>query len=83
MKMQNHNQRQDAETGFQRRERMKISRENFHARQKFSGNLFDFEAEEILDLRAGDNDGDSVRESHYHGPRNELHRGAESGDPQE
>ena len=68
--------------GFERRKRMKIPRESFHASQKFSRNLVDFEAEEILDLRAGDDHRDAVRESHNHRARNVFHRGAEPGDAQ-
>jgi len=40
--------------------RPKVSRENFDPRQKFAGDLVDFEAEKILDLCAGDEDGDAI-----------------------
>ena len=80
---QNHNQREACRARvFQRRERIKISRESFHARQKFAGDLFYFEAKEILDLRAGDKHRDAVRESNDNRSRNVLHRGAQPVDPQ-
>ena len=70
---------QHTETCFKRRESPEIPRENFHARQEFSGNFIDFEPKEILDLSAGDNYGNSICETDYHRPRNEFHRASEPG----
>ncbi len=71
---------QHAEACFKRRKSSEIPRENFDARQEFSGNFVDFEPEEILDLSAGDDYGNSICETHYHGPRNVFHRCAEPRD---
>src|SRR4029077_19477421 len=68
------------ETCFKGRKSSEIPRKNFHARQKFPRNSINFESEEILDLRAGDDYGNSICESHYHGPRNEFYCAAEPGD---
>ena len=60
---------------------MKILRQCLHARPEHAGNFFQVEAEEIFHLRAGDQDGNTVREPNDDWPRNVLHRRAHSGKP--
>ena len=57
-----------------------MANEQLHARQKFAGNGADAEAEEVLDLRGGNQDGDAVGESDDHQARDEADRGAEAGE---
>jgi len=45
-----------------------------NARRKVARHLFNLEAKEIFDLRAGNNDGDAIREPYDHRAGYELNR---------
>jgi hypothetical protein len=49
-----------------------------HPAEEVAGNVLDRDAEEVLDLRAGDEQRDAVREADHDRPRDEAHGGAES-----
>ena len=53
--------------------------EGFHPQPEFAGNLGQLQAEEILDLRAGDQHRDAVGKTDHHRARNKLHRRAHAG----
>ena len=56
--------------------------QSLHPQPEFSRNFFQTQAEEILDLGAGDQDRDSIGEAQHHGTRNEFHRRAHAGHSQ-
>jgi hypothetical protein len=58
---------------------MKIPGQRLHAQPEDTGNFFQFEAEEIFHLRAGDEDGNAVGKADDDGTRNVLYRGAHAG----
>ncbi len=59
---------------------MEVAGEGFHAQPEDAGNFVEVQAEEVFDLRAGDQDGDAVGESDDDGAGNELDRGAQAGE---
>ena len=50
--------------------------------EELAGHVLDRQAEEVLDLRGGDEHGDAVGEADDDRPRDELHRRAEPGEPE-
>ena len=60
---------------------MEIESESLHAQPEDPGNFFELEAEEILDLGAGDQDGDAIGEADDDGPGNELDGRAHAREP--
>ena len=60
--------------------RVEAAGQSFHALPEDAGNFGELQAEEILYLRAGDQDGDAVGEADDDGARNELDRRAHAGD---
>src|SRR5580658_3718047 len=50
-----------------------------NARCEVARHLVNLEAKEILDLRAGNNDGDPIRETHDHRAGYELNRSTQTG----
>ena len=57
-----------------------MSGEQLHARQEFAGDCGRAQAEEVLDLRGGDQDGDAVGEADDDHARNELDGCAQAGE---
>ena len=53
--------------------------EGLHPQPEFAGDPGQMQAEEILDLRAGNQYGDAVGKANDHRPRNKLHRGSHAG----
>ena len=66
-----------------RRKRAAARSERLHPRQNSPGTLADLQAEEILDLRAGDQHRDAVGEADDDRPRDELDRRAHAGQRRE
>src|ERR1700758_2406839 len=50
--------------------------EHFHPPEKFARNFIRLNAKEVLDLRARDDHGNTVRETHHYRARYELNDGA-------
>ena len=72
-------QRQDARGHQRRRQRrgVGVHRELGHPRNQLAGHrALQRDAEEVLDLRAGDHQGDAVGEADHHRPRDEADRGS-------
>ena len=59
--------------------RRRVPPERHHSRHELDWGPTHVEAEKIFDLRRGDKDGDAVGEPDRDRPRNESHRGAQSG----
>src|SRR5271166_1709106 len=57
---------------------MEASRQSFYAKPEHAGNFVEMQAEEVFDLRAGDQHGDAVGESNYDWAWDELHCRSES-----
>jgi len=62
------------------RQRAEVASEDFHAREKNTRDAFDLEAEEVLNLRAGNNHGDAVGETDDDGAWYEFDGRAKAGD---
>ena len=54
-------------------------RQGQNARREVTWNLINLETKEILDLSAGNDDGNAVRETHDYRARYELDRRAQTG----
>ena len=54
-------------------------KKRLHPQPEFAGDLGQMQAEEIFDLRAGNQHCDAVGKADDHRPRNKLHRGAHAG----
>src|SRR3954447_11598583 len=72
----------DCEQGSLVRKGMKIGCEHLQALPEFSRNFIDLKSEEILDLCAGDQDGDAIGEADHNGARDELDRSAHASGAQ-
>ncbi len=66
--------------GFERNG-VKVKRQRFHAQPEHAGNFLQLETEEVLDLGAGNEDGNSVRKADDDGSRNVLNRRPHAGEP--
>src|SRR6266704_3119387 len=69
----------DGKDGYKRRrDRNGVPRlpERFHPVKKVTGDVIHFQTEEVADLRAGDEDGDTVGEANDDGARKIFHHGA-------
>src|SRR4051794_29697355 len=55
------------------RKSMEATCQGLHAQRENARNFIQLQAEEILHLRAGDQDSDAVREADHHRTRNVLH----------
>ncbi len=60
-------------------QRLEMGRQRFHPQPKHTGSFVDLQAEEILHLRARDQDGNAVREADHDRSRDELHGRSHSG----
>ena len=58
-------------------------REREDSGRKFTGDLVDFQSEEILDLRAGDDDCNTVGETNDDGAGDKLNRRTQAGGAQD
>ena len=58
----------------------KLEGESFDALPENAGNFFELQAKEVFDLRAGDEDGDTVGEADDDGPRDKFDGGAHAGE---
>jgi hypothetical protein len=79
---QNYRHRTGREQRGVQRPRRNTGRQGFHPQPKLTGNFGQVQAEEILDLRTGDQDRDAVGKSDHDRPRNKLAGRAHAGRPQ-
>src|SRR5260370_28937630 len=72
----NHRERNNGQSRLDGRKRREIMHDGFNAREKFARNLVDLQPKEILELCAGNNNGNAVCETHDYRPGYEFHRRA-------
>jgi hypothetical protein len=58
---------------------VEVSGESFHAQPEDAGDFIETQSEEIFDLRAGDQNRDTICKSDDNGARNEFYPGTEPG----
>jgi hypothetical protein len=76
-------ERGDADRGVDQGELRQRVRDLDQARKEHAGRMCDRQAEEVLDLGAGDQHGDAVREPDHDGTRDEPHGGPHAGDSEQ
>ena len=75
-----HRNGKNGNRGGRHGERVPRPGKRLHAVKEVAGNVIHLQAEEVADLRAGDENGDSVRETNDHRPRKIFHHRAHAGD---
>src|SRR5579872_911252 len=77
-----HYQGQDGKPGGSWRQRVEVTAKDEHASEEFARDVPHADAEEVLDLRAGDQHRDAVGETQYDRAGNEVDQGSQAGGPQ-